>query len=400
MSGLALAAGCGSAPTEEEPPPPAPVTVQLAQKEVMGEWTELLGTTEPLPGKGAHLSAAVAGQVVSVLGDGKKAIVEGQEVAKDQVIVRLDDTVARANLNRAQSALGELAEQGKQAKYAVSLAKIEVESLEKALGSGTSGGATGFISPIELDKKRLLLKDAESRERAVIDKVNTAKAELKVLQAQLDLYTLRAPIAGRLGQIHVALGQTLAVGAQVAEILDLGEIDVLCFVPPHVVGKLRPDQPARLGGLTKATGKVRFIAVQAQTETGSFAVKVHFPNSGLHLRSGRVQRVEIETQPSKERLVIPETALLEDQEPPRVVVVEHKKVEEKGKEEEVEVARLLIAKLGVREPGKRAELLGLRDPETKEEFASAALASARFVVTGGHGLETGDRVKVATGEKD
>jgi RND family efflux transporter MFP subunit len=398
MSGLVLAAGCGGAATESENPPPAPVTVKSAQKEVLGEWTELLGTTEPLPGKGAHLSAAVAGQVVSVLGDGKAAaVVEGQEVAKDQVIVRLDDAVARASRDRAKAALDELAEQGKQAQFAVELAKIEVQSLEKALGDGTSGTAAGFISRIELDKKRLLLKDAESRQRAVTDKVKTAQAELQVLEAQLALYTLRAPIAGRLGQIHVALGQTLAAGTQVAEILDLGEIDVLCFAPPHVVGRLRLEQPARLGGEPKAAGKVRFIAVQAQTETGSFAVKVHFLNPGHRLRSGRVQRVEIETQPSKERLVIPEAALLEDQDPPRVVVVEHKTRMEKGKQEEVEVARLLVAKLGVREPGQRAELLGLRDPESGEEVA---IEGARLVVTGGHGLQSGDLVKAKTEEKE
>ena len=39
-------------------------------------------------------------------------------------------------------------------------------------------------------------------------------------------------IAGRLGLIRVVPGQTLSPGTVVAEVIDLSEVDVLCFVPP------------------------------------------------------------------------------------------------------------------------------------------------------------------------
>ena len=42
------------------------------------------------------------------------------------------------------------------------------------------------------------------------------------------------PIKGVLGPIQVVPGQTLAVGATVAEVTDLTEIDVVAFAPPRL----------------------------------------------------------------------------------------------------------------------------------------------------------------------
>src|SRR5437588_7958534 len=97
-----LLAGCGKTPPPaEEAPHPAPVKAQAAQRVTLEEWTELLGTTQPLPRHAARITAAVEGRVLSVLGDAKGPPVrEGQQVAAGQVIVQLDDTVQRANRDR------------------------------------------------------------------------------------------------------------------------------------------------------------------------------------------------------------------------------------------------------------------------------------------------------------
>ena len=74
---------CGSAPppTPEGEPPPAPVKWATARVMAVGEWTEAIGTTQPLPDSAARVTAPVEGQVVSVLqGLGGKPLVEGQPV--------------------------------------------------------------------------------------------------------------------------------------------------------------------------------------------------------------------------------------------------------------------------------------------------------------------------------
>src|SRR5438067_354667 len=80
-------------------------------------------------------------------------------------------------------------------------------------------------------------KDAESRQKSVAAKYAAATAELKALDAQLDFYTVRAPIAGRLGTFMAVPGQTLTVGTVIAEVVDLDSIDVLCYAPPDAAGR-------------------------------------------------------------------------------------------------------------------------------------------------------------------
>src|SRR5438045_1832390 len=90
--------GCKAPPaastTEEHP---APVKAVTAQLEKMGEWTELLGSTQPLPGRAAKVVARIDGYVISSLTPSwTSGIAEGRHVDADQVIVRLDDRIARA----------------------------------------------------------------------------------------------------------------------------------------------------------------------------------------------------------------------------------------------------------------------------------------------------------------
>ena len=106
-----------------------------------------------------------------------------------------------------------------------------------------------LVSRIELEKARISLKDAEAKEKAAAARLQSAQAELKGLEEQATFYTLRAPIAGRLGLIHAMPGQTLAAGTIVAEVVALDEIDVLCFAAPDMMATLKLDQEARLTGL-------------------------------------------------------------------------------------------------------------------------------------------------------
>src|SRR5262245_33348817 len=99
-----LVSGCAAKVSQEEKPPPAQVEVAAIQKtKTLEEWTELIGTTQPLPENAGRVTALVEGKVVS-FGDGKTRIKEGQRVTQNQVIIQLDDSVLQANLARAVAA--------------------------------------------------------------------------------------------------------------------------------------------------------------------------------------------------------------------------------------------------------------------------------------------------------
>src|SRR5579885_1395814 len=292
---LAIPFGCARPTPPPEEAPPAPVVAGPPKEETLGEWSELLGATQPLPNHAARVTAAVEGRVLWLLrdpaaGSEKETLAEGQEVRQGQVIGKLDDRVARANRDKVAAGHEEVKEQLRQAGLAVQTARLDVNRLEKLQSGGK--GDTPLVARVEVDKARIALKDAESKREALTARLAAGKAELKALDEQLDLYTLRAPIAGRLGTLHAVPGQTLAVGALVAEIVDLREIDVVCSVPPHTAAKLALGQPARLvkNDGSGPRGQVTYIAVQAQPETGNFVVKARFPNPDLKLRSNTVLR--------------------------------------------------------------------------------------------------------------
>jgi RND family efflux transporter MFP subunit len=405
---LGLSAGCARPPAPgEEKAPPATVTWKVASQSALEEWTELVGTTMPLPERQAHVSAALGGQVVSVFGTpGGQPVKEGQRVEKGTVLVQLDTTVIKANLAKAVATEEMTREEERQAQYAVDWATSEIDRQRKLMEK-SEGNRTQLVTDVERQKAEYALKDAKSKLKAAQGKLTVGAKEVDALQAEIKLHTLTAPIAGRLGRIQAVPGQTLAAGASVADIIDIDEqIEVLCFVPPSMVRRLRVGQQALSGPIEKesesaepeAPGEVVYIAEQAEPETGNFAVKVRFDNKDAHLRSNRVLRVRVLTQPAKECLALPEAAVSEDEEVPTVVIVEDIKTakNDEGKEEKTGTARRLQAVLGVRDRNLHlVEIVRLEDPDKEAKVKwQGEVKDQQFVVEGGQGLQTGDKVKL------
>jgi RND family efflux transporter MFP subunit len=407
---MVLPLGCKKEePAAEEEEHAAPVKWEPAEKADLEEWTELLGITQPLPNHVAHISAAVGGYVLSVLpSDNGKTIVEGQCVEKGQLLVQLDDRVLRANRDKLLVSDPELQEQIKQAGHALELARLEVDRLERLQRS--SGSSVMLVTKVEMDKVQLALKDAESKYKGVKAREEIARADIRAIDEQLALYTLRAPIAGQLSMVHAYPGQTLAAGTSIAEVVNLDEIDVLCFVPSTTVGHLRLDQVVHIEeheeALTDAVkleqGRIVFISEQAQAETGTVAVKARFSNQHRKLRANTLVRVHVLTEKKSDCITIPEAALLEDQEEPAVLIVETEKKKDKegnvikdkeGKEEEEHHVHKLVAKLGLRDHEKhRVEILGLFEVEEEKKKPVQLEKDTLFVIEGGHGLEDKDLV--------
>ena len=110
----------------------------------------------------------------------------------------------------------------------------------------------------------------------------------------------------------------------------------------------------------------------------------------------RVQTREGEQQPS-----LREQWLIEDRDPPSVVVVEDVKTQknDEGKEEEAGTARRLRALIAVRDrENKLVGLRGLVDSENKPY--DKPLKDVQFVTGGRQGLQTGDPVRKQQKEND
>jgi membrane fusion protein (multidrug efflux system) len=396
-------------PPEDEPR--APVIWLEARGMMLTEWVEIVGTTQPLPQQTARVTAPIEGQVVAVLPPAKdRSLAEGQPVKKGEVLVQLDARHAKANRDKVEAQLEELAHLTKQAELAVSVADLKYKSLVELSKKPTNGGSQFLQVPqIEIDLSKLTLKDAEAKLEAAKSRQVAGKKDLEALDEHLSLHTLTASIDGILGRLLVVPGQTLAPGTMVTDILNLDDqIDVLCFVPPPVAKRLKKGQQVNLIGDDQKpiegfgkTGKIEFIAEQAEMDTGNLAVKVRFPNKEFKLRASTTLRLYVLTQEKACTLTIPMTALLEDQDPPSVIVVDDFKIAKKeGKDIKVGKARKLQVILGIRDRSfRQVEVLGLVNADKENPWSGTLNDSLLFVTERAAGLRTGDLIRLEEEEE-
>jgi multidrug efflux pump subunit AcrA (membrane-fusion protein) len=411
-----LALGCGGAEVPPEEEFPGVVELSNIQGKRFGEWVTLAGSTQPLVHNAAQVTAAVEGRVHSILpADGAgKALAEGQLVERGQVILELDDTLAKLNLEKAKKNLTDLHTQVAMARRSVTFAQQALDELDKVARGGRE--ASSIVPPLQMQNARNTLSNAESTLQGTIAKEQSAKADVATQEVQLKYYAVRAPIRGRVGIVQVSPGQWVHVGQVITDVVDLDKIDVLCAAPPTRVRQLQVGQAADVlsadtnpeHAAPAVKGEVVFIGQTADPQTGSFPVKIRFPNTKLRLGSNTYVRVRILTQPRKFRDALPADAVLTDQPEPRVVVVEDLHPEKTPDDEPFTAGTAHVYRpiLGIRDtddptadPDRpMVEILGLErlDEEGggKKKPPIPALNKAKFVISGARGLEEGDKVKL------
>jgi multidrug resistance efflux pump len=393
--------GCSVPETPPETPPPHVVKWEGMALVTLQEWTELLGTVQPLPDRVARVTAPVEGQVVAVL----PKVTEGTEVEPDTVLVQLNPTIAQANAEKARALKEALDQELQQARSALPFAQKKYDSLKDV----------PMVPELQKEEARLGVEDAKSKLIAAEKRLLAGEKEMKAAAEQVQLYTLKAGLKGRLDRILVSRGQTIPAGTVVAEVANVEtEVDVLCFVPASALQKLKIDQDAEVGPVlysetstvyTGPTGKIKFIADRADPDTGNFAVKVRFENSAkpaYRLRPNMPVRIRVITGMSSNPS-IRESAVLEDTDPPTVVIVEaiEVKKDKEGKEETFGKARRVqVKKIGLRDRVQgQIEILELWDDEKKQKWEGEQLQKVQFVLEKHQGLATDDVLKLEVEEE-
>ena len=128
----------------------------------------------------------------------------------------------------------------------------------------------------------MLAKKAEADERA-------ARAALESAKAELEHYTMTAPMDGVLNYLDVHVGMVSRPGTKLwAEILDLSELDVRCELTPEQADRVSVGQAAearRKDDRTTLVGKVVFISYSADRATGLVPVIVRVANPDWRVRA-------------------------------------------------------------------------------------------------------------------
>ena len=243
-----------------------------------GSLTEEIGASGTVAGvREAYVVSETQGIVKSVsfsLGD---SVVEGQE------LLRVDDSIAGLNLDRA--------------KEQYESARLELDATEKL-------GASGRASPADLTRARGNASGAEAQYKTALKAFNDSR--------------LRAPISGVVASREevATVGATLAPNVRVARVIDVSSFRITVGVGEREVGLVEQGAlvkvyvPAALGE-EPVEGRVAAVAAGADTTTGSFPVVVSFRNgfSG-RVKSGMSASVSIAARKAEPSIVVPSAALL------------------------------------------------------------------------------------------
>jgi RND family efflux transporter MFP subunit len=235
-----------------------------------GPGFDVAGKTQPAPGRRAVIAPVPLHPVVEVL------VAPGDRVKKGQVLVKLDADEPEADVRAKEAALDS-------AKGSAREARRYMPRIEESHRAGS-------VSEVVYHQARLGLLKAEADER-------TAKAALESAKAELEHYTVTAPLDGIVSWLDVCVGTVSRPGTTVwGEILDLRELDVRCEVTPEQADRLAAGHPAEVrrpgdNGVGYLPGKVVYVGVAADPRTGLVPAVVRLENAGGKLRSGVPVRV-------------------------------------------------------------------------------------------------------------
>jgi membrane fusion protein (multidrug efflux system) len=262
---------------EAEPVTEVPVHVTKITRATLHRYIECLGLVVPELRKNekdaasARIASPVAGVVAEVL------CVEGQQVEKGAVLFKLDDRLARNEVNKAEAALASaqatltktktstrpeqiaLARIAlKKAQQAMSFA-VKADERQKALAKDQlAAGKQLEESELQLasakedhasaEKQLALLENSPSPEEIAeaTAKVTEAEKALAAAHLQESLLIVKAPLKGKVVKININPGEPIDTTTILAEIIDVSRLEVLGTLPALQLNELHVGQSASI----------------------------------------------------------------------------------------------------------------------------------------------------------
>ena len=301
---LSACSDSGDTTSADDKPLPSVVVQAVTAKDVAGQ-TDFVGRTEA--SQRVDVRARVSGTLL------KRPFEEGHEVEQGAVLFEIDPAEFQANLLSAEAQV---------AKAQASLNENDrnLKRYEVLLQKEAASEAQYDIAKSKADQSRA--------------DVSAAQAEVERVKLDLSYATITSPIAGRSGISDVDVGNIIGPDSGVlVTVLDLdptyvifsvGERDYLNFMEATKAGKAEKFTPQiRLANdkLYEFPGKVDVVDNKVDPATGTINVRLTFPNPDRILVPGQYVSVILTRETPEKQIVIPQSAVQENQAGPFVLIV-------------------------------------------------------------------------------
>lgn len=328
---------------------------------------------------------------------------EGQRVRAGELLLQLDDSVAKSQESQARARLSDArtglrsvsAFDVPQATQQLEQARTRLEQRKKDAERAIDLVARQALPPNEAEAAQTELRLAQSQVQAAelqlaavsrggtasqraAAAIASAEAELERARVELEHTQIRAPADGVVLERLVEPGDVVSAGAALFQLSVDGATRVVIEPDERSLAELRMNQPAKVS--TEAfpaqtfDATVTYIAPSVVARRGTIEVRLDVPNPPPYLRPDMTASVEVLIGEEPRALVVPVSAVHDRLNQPWVFVV-------KGKELE-----------------RRQVQLGVSDA-THAQVTQGLEAGERVVVDAGGKLEPGQRVRALEAER-
>ena len=289
-------------------------------------------------------SAKVPGRLRTITVDLGTVVRRGQVIAQvEPQDYNLRVQQAEASLNQARARVG-LSADGRDDRVTpeqtgtVRQARAVLDEARVSRDRAARLVEQGIVARSEFDTVDANYKVAVSRYQDAIEEIRNRQAmvaqrrsELALAKQQLADTAVHAPIDGVVQEKQASVGEYLAAGAPVVNIVKMDPLRLRAEVPEREATNVRAGQNVRVtvdGNANVYVGQITRLSPVIAQQTRMLVVEVDVRNNG-GLRPGAFARAEIVTDDAKMAVTVPNSALVTFAGIEKVIVVQNGKALEK-----------------------------------------------------------------------
>ena len=275
---------------------------------------KILATGNVLATEEVELRAEVSGKVTQI------PFTEGSHVQKGDLLVKINDSELRAQLEKAES--------------------------RKKL-----------LEDKEARQRKLLEMNGVSQEQydESLNELNSIKAEVSLLNAQLDKTEIRAPFGGVVGLRYVSEGSYISPTTLVASLQDISSVKIEFSIPEKYSGLVQKGNKIRFtleGSSRQHEGSIYAIEPKIDPVTRTLKMRAIARNEREIILPGSFAKIELLLKKEANAVLVPTYAIIPDLQGQRVYVARNGK------------ATLVNVETGIRTEEKIQVIKGLQVNDT------------------------------------
>ncbi len=263
--------------------------------------------------KSVSVTANVVGKVIEVAAE------EGDEVAKGDLVLRIDPGERQALFDQAHATLERMRAERELAAARLRQAEVELKRQRDLTAQGLGSEQALLSAQTEYDVRKATLESAR-------ESVRNAEAGVEHARRELEKTIIRAEIDGVIVRLSVEEGENVLAGdlynagSPILEVADLGVMEAHVLVDETEVVHVRKDQPATVSidayPDLEFTGRVTEVGSSAyrpgalgSQESMDYRIRILLESAKGELRPGLSVTAEIETARRQDALAVPIEAL-------------------------------------------------------------------------------------------